>query len=415
MASLDEPVNGHTNGVAALATLPDLPEEAWAPPLDRYRDLVCRDSEAPEAYHWASAVVLIGQLFGRRVCQYYAGDIFLNFQFVLIGATGIKKSTPINLAPRLFREICDREGVGTLWGVSTGEGLLSKFAENEDTRLVVCLNELRALFVRAKRDGNQQLGSILIELMDAGDKVDNPTKSNPITAVRPFMSLLSAATPESLEDAINDNDVYGGLLNRILPIGGVPGGAQPFPEKPDSIAVNALVGVIDDLVTRYGGPTEIRLEKNSDAGELWASWYQRYYERQTGGAQQDGLTALSQRQHTHVRRLALLFAALRGATRIDVEDLQRALTLVLTYFHPILERVLQPITVDAHRRLDVKIERILREKPMTKRRLHQKLSGRIKGGDFQRALSILIDLQSVVEVTDGMGGKVMLKWSDSDD
>jgi hypothetical protein len=226
----ETPVNGTALDLSAL---PALPECAWAPPLDRYRELVCTNSEAPEAYHWAAAVTYIGQLLGRRVSQFYAGDIYLNFQFALIGPTGIKKSTPINLVPRLLTDLCKEEQVKVLWGISTGEGLIKVYAEDEGVRCVLCLNELRSLFAKARRDGNQHMSSTIIDLMDAADKVDLPTKTNALSAVRPFMSMLAAATAESLEDMVGDNDLYGGLLNRILTVAGEPGEPQPFPERPD--------------------------------------------------------------------------------------------------------------------------------------------------------------------------------------
>lgn len=59
-------------------------------------------------------------------------------------------------------------------------------------------------------------------------------------------------------------------------------------------------------------------------------------------------------------------------------------------------------------RLESKIQLLLAVRPMKRRELHQRLSGRVKSRDLHQTLETLIDLERIVELSDGR-----LAWTDA--
>jgi hypothetical protein len=160
-----------------------------------------------------------------------------------------------------------------------------------------------------------------------------------LTAERPLVALLSAATAESLEDAIEDADLYGGFLNRVIPIAGAPKSPQPWPRPPDERMWNALVRDLDRLLARYATPVRLAIV-DQDARKLWETFYEDFHQRQALAPEL--LAALTYRLHTHVQKLALFYAVLRGGKHIAVDDLTRALEIV-AYVNIVIEDVLRPL------------------------------------------------------------------------
>src|SRR5262249_49851973 len=158
---------------------------AWVGFLAKYRKHVAAHSEVPDAFHWASLVTVIGLLLGHRVCTRYPLRVFLNFYALLLAPTGTKKSSAIKLAMRLVAHTTAGRNILQLHGLSTAEGLLAILAKEPGTRVLVVEEELRALLRKAQANGNGQLMPYLQRFFDAPERVDLPTRGNPLTAESP--------------------------------------------------------------------------------------------------------------------------------------------------------------------------------------------------------------------------------------
>lgn len=384
----------------------ELPEAAWTGPLERYRDIVAPISESPLAYHWAAAVTVIGQLFGRQVHTYYARDIYLNFFFLLLGPTGVKKSTPLNMALRLRQSIPGGDQITDLSGISSPEGLIQKLQEAPDGRAVIYEDEMRQLLKKAQATNNGGMIPQLNKLYDCPPTAEVNTRANPLKVEKPVVSLIAGATAESLEDCVGDNEVFGGLFNRIIPVSGELRKPQPWPERPDDGAWNRLVADIDAVVSHYTRPTCVVIERHRGLTEsevqscpctgcTWERFYVGFaIDHRT--RPDDVFTAMVARMHTHVWRLAVFYAALRGAPAVGSEDLNRALAIG-GYVYQVTEAAMEPLSASKTTRLDNRILAILREKPLGRRYLRQRLGGRFPSPDVDRAIKTLLSLEPIVE------------------
>lgn len=389
----------------------ELPELAWTGPLARYRDIVAPISESPLAYHWAAAVTVIGQLFGRQVTTYYARDIYLNFFFLLLGPTGVKKSTPLNMALRLRRAIPGGDQVADLSGLSSPEGLVQKLSEAPDGRAVIYEDEMRQLLKKGQATNNGGLIPQLNKLYDCPPTAEVNTRANPLKVELPVVSLIAGATPESLEDCVGDNEVFGGLFNRIIPVCGELRPPQAWPEPPDEREWSQLTYEIDSAIGRYNRPTRIAIERHRGLTKeqirecpcVSCTW-ERFYDDFAISHRtrpNDVFTAMVARMHTHVWRLSVFYAAIRGAQTVEMEDLSRALAIG-GYIYQVTEAAMEPLGAHKTTRLDNRILSILREKPIGRRRLRQRLGGRVPTPDIERALKTLLSLEVVIEDESGM-------------
>lgn len=374
-----------------------LPESAWVGPLMRYRDLVCHRSEVPEAYHWAAAVAVIGQLFGRQVYSWYAQRLYLNFFFLLIGGTGTRKSTAINYALDLRADVPGGDQVIEQPGVASGEGIIKALADAPDGRIIIVEHELAGLIRKAQNQSGGNMLHTLCKVYDAPKKLANGTKNNALSVDMPLGSLICAATPEGLEECLTDAEVYGGLLNRIIPIVGTPRPPEPWPTKPDDEAWRTLTDEVAETVGRYHRPTFLDMT-DSQAREQWEVFYCRFAEEQADAP--EGLVALRHRMHTHVWRLAMFFAAMRGGDSISEDDLLRALEMG-RYIDAVVCGQMRAVSHGREAMIEGKIRSLLIEKPMRRRELHQKIGGRVKGSELTKVLRTMLELERVVETDIG--------------
>lgn len=374
------------------------PESAWQGVLAGFRECVSAKSEVPDEFNFAAIVTLIGQLFGRRVFTHYAFPLYLNFYFLLLGRTGFKKTSAINTALRLQMDLANGANVRTLHGLSTAEGLVAQLAAEEEVRLIIIEPELRGLLKKAQNNSNGSLIPKLNDLFDAPNQVDLPTRKDPIKAQRPLVSLLSAATQESIEDAIGENEIFGGFLNRVIPIAGTPKAPQPWPEPPDHRSWAALVHDLDSLLSRYPSETRLQID-DPTARSMWETFYVDFHKRQLEAPEL--LAALSYRLHTHVQKFALLYAVLRGARSIEAEDMAQALEIA-RYVDAVIDDTLRPLGLSRAGRLESKIEHLLTMKAMKRRELSQKLSGRVKAHELRQTIDNLINLERIEQLDGGI-------------
>ena len=381
-----------------------LPESAWVGPLLRYRDIVCTHSEVPEAYHWAAAVAVIGQLVGRQVHSWYAQRLYLNFFFLLIGGTGTRKSTAINYALDLRSEVPGGDQVIEQPGVASGEGLIKALADSPDGRVIIVEHELAGLIRKAQNQSGGNMLHTLCKVYDAPKRLANGTKNNALSVDMPLGSLLCAATPEGLEECLTDAEVYGGLLNRIIPIVGTKRPPQPWPSRPDEGQWQAVAWEVGQIVGRYDRPAFLDMTDPA-ARERWETFYNGFAAEQDDAP--DGLVALRHRMHTHVWRLALFFAVMRGGDAIGDDDLCRALEMG-EYIDAVVCGQMREVSHGREAMIEGKIATFLSERPMRRGELHRRISGRVKGSELGKVLKMLLEMERVLELDSGE-----LVWADA--
>lgn len=334
---------GHRN----IAPWPEpIRPEGFHGVLGDFLSKVMPHTEADPAAVVLQSLVCVGSLIGREVWFEVGGSRHhTNLFLALVGATGAgRKGTSWGPVSKLMH-LVDRNWADTRIrdGLSTGEGLIfhvrdaltqqgsfdsgidsSSAATNcsdvgvADKRLLCLEEELAAIFMRGKREGNT-LSPVLRSAWD-GKSLGTLTKKDPNMATGAHISLIGHITQEELRSVLSQVDIRNGLGNRflwacskrskVLPSGG---------ELTDEM----LVGHADRLrqsLHFVRGRGQIRFTPR--ALVIWEATYEDLTTGRPGS-----VGALSARAAPLVRRIALIFAMLDCSPEVDDCHLLAALAM----------------------------------------------------------------------------------------
>ena len=330
-ASGSGPTNGPTTGgdngipssdgtTASPYPLPaQFPHDlAWRWPLSVYRDAVGPGTESADEFHFACAIATLGVLLGRHWCIKYPYAHYPNFFVCLVGPTGKSRKTsalragledlllPIG-GQRIPRTLFIAQGLA-----GSGEGLLTNVADVGNVRgrsMLIYEDELAVILKGLRREGST-LGGFLIQAADAVPIMSLSTRRRPLMATGPTVGMLAASTSEWVEANVIEDDIRGGIVNRILWFYGSDKGRISLPQSPSP----ALLKKIYETFVWIPSAPAIRprvMALTVDACEAFDAWYVR--ERPSLSPLVAAATA---RAHTQAIRLALLFAILEGRGRV---------------------------------------------------------------------------------------------------
>ncbi len=313
-----------------MPMVPPFPDEAFTGLFGAYRDVVGPTTEASANYHYFAFALVFGATLGRRLYVHHADKLFPNFYVVLVGRSGLaRKDSTRTRAIRLLSELHhqdvnypDNSDVLLQPGIGSAEALV-ECLEGEGKVVVLHGGELLTLTAKARKESTGALLPQLTELYDSPEHHTLRTRSNPITARRAFLSVLTASTPRWLKSAVTEDDAYGGFGSRVIFVVGDPKSPMPVPPRVD-------IGRWDELKERiiavrdWAEGEERELPTSSGAIGLFSEWYGSYYAK----AASDGLLpALAVRFQSFAWKLALLYAAQEQAPEIKAHHLKPGLAV----------------------------------------------------------------------------------------
>ncbi len=348
-----------------------------------YVDMVEEATTAPRVYHYAALLTVAGANLTDRVWFPYIGKLRPNLYTCLVGASALSlKSTSMRLVQPLAT-------VAALHGLATMEGLVAQLAKVK--HLLVSMEELSGMFMKAKGYGakNGALLSRLIELYDCPQKVDLYTKKDPIRVENPILSILAASTPELLEQSMEMSDIYGGLANRFMFIV-APDVLQmpsPYPTSVDSTEFGKLLA---ERIGRWTADTELMWPEESR--ELWGEYYRVLQEELLTRSETGRI--LSVRAPEQTLKVAMIIHALEGDPRGGIEA--QHLSAAIDFMEYVRESVSYMAPVFSP--LESKVLHIIEQQGTISRgKLHQKLTGKVKGVELTQAVESLIKFRRIVE------------------
>jgi uncharacterized protein DUF3987 len=174
----------------------------------------------------------------------------------------------------------------------------------------------------ARRKGTQDLIPRLNSLyycpaQSTVDRVKNPT-----TAVRPFLSVITATPQEYIEDILTDLEIAGGFLNRCLIITGEEQEPKAIVRTPHDDAWAEMAMHMQKAVDRAPAGN---MEMNTGALGLWNEFYPAWKkERRDMKAKDAQLTA---RIFEHVLKIAIVYAVTGGEATITECTLATAIQI----------------------------------------------------------------------------------------
>jgi len=318
---------------AVVPETPDLDPAALKGVVGDLVRLIEPHTEAHPAGILFSCFAMVGALIGRGPHQVLDGARHGANLFVLLtGPTSSgRKGTAAAWARRIVRTVDEQfDRTNFAGGLSTGEGLIyrvrdaTQASEHEkrsdpgisDKRLVVTAEEMGAAFRKAQ--GRENNLSHTLRIAWDGVTLRTLTRREAMTATDPHISLVGQITAEELRQSVTDGDAAGGTLNRFLfcaveRVRSLPHGADPDTEEFDRLTSVLRSRVFD---ARSVG----RMELDPEAHDWWGEHYELLVNGNPGR-----LGQVTRRAAPYVRRLAMLYALLRGRRSIGIDDLSAAL------------------------------------------------------------------------------------------
>jgi len=244
-----------------------------------------------------------------------------------VGRTSKARKGTGNSTPKKMYESIDRD-----WqkkhitsGLSSGEGLIYSVRDAQagsgdpgvtDKRLMVIEEEFSQALKTMSRDGN-----ILSQtLRDAWDGKDlHPlTKTSPIAATSPHISIIGHITSIELQRYLKEVEMANGLANRFIWVHVHRTKLIPSPKGVPPETLEPLVNELRAAVTFAQSAGE--MTRNPAAEELWAAKYAELSEGKPGLS--GGITSRAEAQ---VLRLSMIYALMDQSAVIRPEHLNAAL------------------------------------------------------------------------------------------
>jgi hypothetical protein len=239
------------------------PNAAWSGLFGRWRDIAAPCTEAPLESLWGAFLLTVGLMLGRNVWRSSPRPLYPNFYLLLIGQTGdSRKSTVIWLAEELLQRV--GADVEIIKGIVSTEGLLEALAKRDETRALGYADEFRSILSVAKRKGTQDIIPRLQSLHSCPYQDTITRREESTTAVKPFLSFITATPQAFVDDLLGELEITGGFLNRFLIITGEVQDPKPMVKPPSEAAWNSIVQPIREIRDRVAEDPR-HVEFNSEA------------------------------------------------------------------------------------------------------------------------------------------------------
>ena len=373
-----------------VAPVPDICFNGW---VGDYVSMMLPLSEAPESFHLASGLGLIGATAGRKVSARYVRRLYANHFFMLVGIAGYsRKDTAIEFATE-FPDHMDGRSFNTapfrvLRDVGSPQGLLEHLKDHPNIWLYI--TEYERLAANAHRSSTSAIFPTLSSAWNTPPTLENVTKGSPIQAKMPYLSIIAAVQPEILAEAMLPSDISNGFASRWLFVPGEGGDPIPYPPPIDEAEANRHYARLLKIIDAYGDTDRsTMLELSPDAVERWNAWYMADRRHKP---ESDDEASMRSRLGVHIQKLALTYAIGRGEQKyIQLEDLDAGIAFVeWSWTHT--REMLKSWGVLPMNAIEVRIEKVLNDYgPMKRRELQNKTRNRKWGAaDFAKVLEAMI-------------------------
>ena len=312
---------------AAIDTFPPPPPEVFHGWFNGYLELVADTTEAPDQFHLASALTIIGAYAGRRAYTKLAsGKVYPNNYTVLVGnSSESKKDTAISRAWNMALDPeWSRERTALPYVERNGVASAEAFVKGLSTasNVVIRMSEFSELLANARRKGTTTILTMLMKAWDTPPQLSNDSLTNPALALNPFVSLLAGTQPDVLASDMIGTDITSGFANRIMFVPGTGKGPNPWPDEVDERKLHAHWVKVRRNIMAYGDGDFVPVNRTPEVKLLWAQFYT------TPRGESAMERTMSQRHQNMVLKVALIYAMSDCSKTIELEHLQRAIAFV---------------------------------------------------------------------------------------
>lgn len=316
-----------------ILVYPEAPGKAWTAHASLYCDAVGPSTEASDAYHLASFYTVVGSLLGRSVYVRKGRITYPNLYTVLVGRSGARKGTAMNLALDFMRDVDPNVYVteqldsreGFVVDMSEAARSLSDKEVRGPLRIILALEEFRSLIEKAEQKGTKNITPFLCHLYDCPQIARNKSKNNPAEVKLPTLTIHAGTSPSYLEN-LSLADIEGGFGNRLSWVPGDPKPRKDDPPDPDSAILAHLKRQISDMMMEARERGETRFSMSVPAGKRFKKFYLEEY---SPHCNDEVIKVLSERDDQTCLKVATINACLaRSWGTIQEEHLEPAIAYV---------------------------------------------------------------------------------------
>jgi hypothetical protein len=247
-----------------------------------------KESEASSQYLWWVAAATLAGALRRRVWAKWGHDkIYPNLYVMLVGPAGSRKTRAINFARKFANgidipvsaESTSREGL--IWHMMQNGQLQEMNGDLLQTSpLLVAASEFASLY----RTSKESLMEFLNDIYDTEQYDDKPWtyetrgRPEPDVIVRPYMTLLSGATPSWIAETLGPGYIDQGLSARTITV--YSGGPRFYKAKPNITPEMWLMHgyLLEDL--KHISTLHGEFEVTEEAWDWFVYWYTEIYPKQ---------------------------------------------------------------------------------------------------------------------------------------
>lgn len=185
--------------------------------MQKYLQHAAQQTDAPTLFHRFTGLATIGAAMANRYwLDWFAGPLFANLWIVLVApSTGLRKSSALQVGRGLLAALPDDSSCLMPWNASS-EGLATTLYQRPYGMMVV--DEMYQLLDHLKKEHTRSLKGMLTSLY--GGHLDGTLYRREGGMQRPrddiALSLMGATTLEWLALMLQDSDITGGFLARML-------------------------------------------------------------------------------------------------------------------------------------------------------------------------------------------------------
>lgn len=292
-------------------------------------------TEPPTIYHRWSAISLVGALLSRSVyIPFGHSHLYPNQYINLMGAPGSRKSTAINIAVKLAKQVgynkfaADKVSkerflmdMGRVEDIEDVDELMN-FTFDMPSECYVVAEE----FTDFVGTGNLEFLTMLTKLWDNMDEYKQPKiHGSSVSVYKPTVNILAGNTPQNFAVAFPPEALGNGYMSRCLFIHGETTGRKvAFPGKPDPALAEALVERLRTMQQTMVGAIVI----SDEARAMLSDIYETFKE-----LEDNRFLHYSTRRYTHLLKLCIICCCSELRMRVDAQDVVLANTMLTRAEH----------------------------------------------------------------------------------
>lgn len=357
-------------------------------------------SEAPDKFHFWTAVSCIGGALRRRVWidqGYFQWTP--NFYIIFVAPPGIvSKSTTLGIGMKLLRQV---DGVHFGPDAVTWQALTQALAESTEAVLMPdelfhpmsCITIASSEFGTFLNPNDREMVDVLVSLWDGQLGVwEKRTKTQGSDKIEnPWINIAACTTPAWIAGNFPDYLIGGGFTSRCVWVFAEQKRrlvAYPSAHLPPEFR-QLEVELVHDLecISQLCG--EFRL--SPAATKLGIEWYEAHYTKRNRSLDNDRFAGYLARKQTHIHKLAMVLSAAEKDDLIITKENLEAATQIVTSLEADMPRVFDNIGLQGQTKHTHDLRGIIKAyKKISKTQLLRIVFQFMSGEEFEKSIQDLI-------------------------